>query len=201
MKRFWKPHFEKNDLKVKTKKILYSGYLHLVHYNIKFRLFKGKWSNFINRDLILTNNCISVLLFDPCKKLILFTEQFRIGNINNNPWTLEIISGAINNNSGIIRTTIKEIKEETDSNYLDIIYLMQCQTSPGISSEKIHLFIGIFNAKKANKIFGLKKEGEDIKTHLYSLEQSLFFIKHGLIQHSPTIIAILWLKNYYYDIL
>ena len=47
----------------------------------------------------------------------------------------------------------------------------------------------------------MKNELEDIKLHIYSLNDAIYFIRNGLIYHPSSIISILWLKNNYYDIL
>lgn len=202
MKRIWKPCLKKDDLQIKSKKLLYSSYLKLFNYNIKIKLFKDKTDKFIKRNLIVSKNSISIILFDPFKEKILFIEQFRIGSIKKNPWTLEIISGTINKNkSNKISSVIKEIKEESNIECLDIIYLLNYMNSPGISNEMTFLYLGIFNSEKNKNIFGISSEGEEIKTHLYDINSAFYFINCGIINHPSTIIAILWLKNKYYDIL
>ena len=109
MKKIWKPSFEVNDLQIKSKKLLCSSYLKLLNYNIKIKLFKDKNTKIITRELFISKNNVSILLFDPYTKYILFVEQFRIGNIKKNPWSLEIISGNIDSGSdNILNSVLKE---------------------------------------------------------------------------------------------
>ena len=202
MKKNWKPFLKKNDLQIKSKKLLLSSYLKLFNYNIKIKSFKDKNVKIITRDLIAAKNSVSILLFDPLKNLIMLVEQFRIGDYKRNPWTLEVISGTVNPCSkNVINFIIKETKEESNIRCLDIIYLLSYLNSPGISNEITYLYLGIFNSKRDENILGLSGESEELKTHLFDLDVALSLIGKGIINHPSSIISILWLKNKYYDIL
>lgn len=199
MKKFWKTNFKKNDFQINCKKLFYYNYLKIYKYHIKIRSFESKNFNYIERDLLETNASVSILLFDPNKRLMLFVEQFRIGSVHHSPWTLEAVSGTTVSSNNML-DAIKETKEEGDSTCVDIIKILDFDNSPGISNEKTYIYLGIFDSGNEKQILGNLSEHEEVKTHLCDIKSALQFIDIGIIRHSSTIIAILWLKTKYYDI-
>ena len=142
------------------------------------------------------------ILFDPYQNKILFVEQFRPTSMKKFGWTLETVSGTVESFTyNNICSVVKEVKEESNVLCLDIFYILNYFNSSGTSSELTHLYLGIFNSKGNNKISGLTSKSEEIKTHLYDLNTSLFLVKKGLINHPSSIISLFWLKSKYYDIL
>ena len=65
--------------------------------------------------------------------------------------------------------------------------------SPGGSNAQVHLFIGRCDSNGAEGVFGLADEGEDIKVHVWSVEQALTAVRDGTIDNAASIIALQWL--------
>ena len=65
--------------------------------------------------------------------------------------------------------------------------------SPGGSDERVHLFVGRCDSVGAGGIHGLEEEGEDIRVHVWPLEDALQAVKDGRIDNAASIIALQWL--------
>jgi ADP-ribose pyrophosphatase len=65
--------------------------------------------------------------------------------------------------------------------------------SPGGSDERVHLYIGRCDSEGVDGVFGLAEEGEDIRVHVWSLQEALRAISDGRIDNAASIIALQWL--------
>ncbi len=57
----------------------------------------------------------------------------------------------------------------------------------------MHLFIGRCDSEGAGGVHGLEEEGEDIRVHVWPLEDALDAVKDGRIDNAASIIALQWL--------
>ncbi|GAI05442.1 unnamed protein product [marine sediment metagenome] len=63
--------------------------------------------------------------------------------------------------------------------------------SPGVTSERIYLFLSLVNYKdRINTGGGLPSEGEDIQVESLSFQESMMMIARGEISDAKTIIAL-----------
>jgi hypothetical protein len=63
--------------------------------------------------------------------------------------------------------------------------------SPGVTSERIYIFLGLVNYKdRLNAGGGLTGEGEDIQVESLSFQESMMMIARGEISDAKTIIAL-----------
>jgi ADP-ribose pyrophosphatase len=46
-------------------------------------------------------------------------------------------------------------------------------SSPGCTTERVHVFIGITDLPEQGAVFGLEEEGEDILTHIFRFEEAM----------------------------
>ena len=57
----------------------------------------------------------------------------------------------------------------------------------------MHLYVGRCDSSNAGGVFGLDEEGEDIRVHVWSLQQALQAVRDGGIDNAASIIALQWL--------
>ena len=87
----------------------------------------------------------------------------------------------------------REAVEEAGLSLTSLWPISQYYPSPGGSDERVHLFIGCWDSEGAGGVHGLAEEGEDIRVHVWPLEDALDAVKDGRIDNAASIIALQWL--------
>ena len=65
-------------------------------------------------------------------------------------------------------------------------------SSPGGTTERLHIFIAKTDATKAQGIHGLETESEDIKVHRVKENTALEWLETGRIDNAAALIALQW---------
>lgn len=188
--------FTQNDYEIIKRDVLHEGFLRLVRYHLKFKLFEGGFSQVVIRELMERQSAAGILPYDPHLDCVILIEQFRPGALLNpvSPWLLEIVAGVFDTKENPEHVAIREAREEAGCEILDLYPICEYFVSPGGSNEYFHLFCGRINASNSSGIYGLQTENEDIRTLKLSLDEALHLVKEGKIKTSPAIISLQWLK-------
>ncbi len=190
------------DVKFVCKTPLHQGHFAMTAYQLQFRTFAGAWSPTIQRELVEGYEVACGLLFDPNTEQVVLIEQFRIGTLaaEHGPWSMEIISGIIDAGETAEQALVREAREEAGVDIKNQRKINAYWCSPGMSSERVHLFIAEVDATKAGGIHGAIDEHEDIKVHVVDYERALTALAVGEIDNAPSIIALQWLQLHYAEI-
>ncbi len=188
--------FSVNDFEVEKKQRSFNSFFKIDTYHLKHKLFKGGWTKVIVRELFERGHAAGVLLYDPQTRSVALLEQFRIGAIDepDSPWLYEIVAGVIEAGQTAEQTAIKECLEETGVILEELIPIHSYFSSPGGSSEKLHLFCGITSLKGVGGVYGLETEGEDINVQVVSIDLAFKAVADGNIKNAASIIALQWLQ-------
>ncbi|MDF2868230.1 MAG: ADP-ribose diphosphatase [Gammaproteobacteria bacterium] len=190
-------YYKQRDVRILAKKIVYHGYFQMLKYQLQHRLFNGKWSEVMDREVFERGKVAGILLYDPVLNSVVLTEQFRIGALNDplSPWLLEIAAGVMDEKDLDLETLAKrETKEETGLEPLAMLPICQYWTSPGGCTEQVGLFCAKVDASQAGGIFGLAAEHEDIRVTVMNTEQAFARVASGRICNAASIIALQWLQ-------
>ncbi|MBQ0732066.1 MAG: NUDIX domain-containing protein [Oleispira antarctica] len=190
--------FSQDDCKIITKESLYSGFFKVDRFEIQHRLFAGGSSEAFSRELFERGEAAAVLLYDPINEVVVLTEQFRIGaaldSRQTSPWLLEVVAGIIEEGEQPAEVARREAQEEAGCIIQDLIPISSYWSSPGGTSEKIHLYCALIDSVGMGGIHGIDHEHEDILVRLIPCEQAYNGIAGGEINNAATIIALQWLK-------
>lgn len=187
------------DFLIKARDNLYRGFFSIDRYNLKHKLFNGNWSRNFQRDVFERGDAVILMPYDPVADKVILIEQFRIGAIRSNsePWQLEFIGGMFDQDESAIDVAVREAKEEADLAIEpeQIVHMMDFLTSPGGTSEKLFLYMALFDSGDVidGTIAGLDAEHEDILVHLLPREEALYLLSAGKIGNASTIIGLQWL--------
>ena len=174
----------------------YSGFFNLKVVSLKHTLYKGGWSDPLSREVFHRGNCVAVLLYDPQRDALVIIEQFRPGALQLNDervWLLEIVAGAIEPGETPESVAYREAVEESGCEILDLIKINEFFTSPGGTSELLHLFCGRIDSTHIGGLHGLDEEDEDISVSVLTFDEVYNLLVSGKILSAIPIIAIQWL--------
>lgn len=193
-----KVKFQQADHKILAKKREYDGFFKIDSYDVQHALFAGGQSQVFKRELFERGEAAAVLLYDCDKNVVILTEQYRIGAAfdagQTSPWLFEVVAGIVEEGEQPEEVACREAEEEAGCSIKDLIPISSYWSSPGGSSEKIHLYCALIDSHGIGGIHGLADENEDIQVHVVPFEQAYQAIESGEINNAATIIALQWLK-------
>lgn len=192
--------FSHHDATIETEVTISDGFLKLYKYDVHHQLFSGARSPMLQREAIVREPSIGVVLFDPMQEMIVLIEQFRMGPFldGENPWILEIIAGLSESGEIIDEVAHREVFEESGYQVEQLLPIGNIYVSPGGTNERIAMYCGLIDITKQGnhdgQVFGLDEEGEDIKVHLFPLSEAYAMVTDGRIANAAAVIAIQWLQ-------
>lgn len=189
--------FEQKDVEIKESHVAYQGFFKLLTMRLKHRLFGGGWSSEITRELLDRGDACAALLYDPKNDLIGLIEQFRIGALKaeEGPWCLEVVAGMIEEGETPEQVVEREILEETGLRDVQLLPITSYYSSPGGSTELIHLFCGLCDLSHAGGVHGLSSEHEDILLRVFSAASVFPVMLRGRANNAATLIGLQWLSE------
>lgn len=198
-KDIWLPAYGADSVEtLDTNPIFSTNYANFVEFKLRFKTFAGKWSPVVNRYFLNKLHAAAILLFNPFEEYVVLIEQFRIGALHakKSPWILEPVAGLIENSDSPQNTAIREAKEESGCDVIDIIPICEYLASPGTTNEETFLYCGKIDNCKLG-VYGLDHEGEDIKIHKFNIDTAFKMVRDGTIICAQAIIALQWLEINY----
>jgi ADP-ribose pyrophosphatase len=190
--------FNQKDHKSVLTKRLHSGFFKVDLYQVEHELFAGGRTETFSRELFERGEASAVLLYDPKKDLVVLTEQYRIGAAldqeQTSPWLLEVVAGMIEVGESAEDVARREAEEEAGCCLNQLIPISSYWSSPGGTSEKVHLYCALIDSEGLGGIHGLQDEQEDILVRVIPFQTAFEGIESGAINNAATIIALQWLK-------
>ena len=149
----------------------------------------------MDRELLIRERAVGVLLFDPERDELVLIRQFRVGLLDEkgSPWILELVAGLIDTEESPEEVAIRESGEESGLCPRDLIRICDYYNSPGGSNERVTLFCGRVDSRDAGGVHGLAEEHEDIEVVVLGFPEALAAVEAGTINNAMSIIAIQWL--------
>lgn len=183
------------QFRVDDHEVCHDGYFRLERYRLRHTLFAGGWSRPLVRELFERGHAVAVLPYDPRADAVVLVEQFRIGALQRagGPWLIEAVAGILETGEAPEAVARREAVEETGLALTELESICRYYASPGGTSETIHLYCGMVDARGAGGIHGLEDEGEDIRVHVLPVDRALDGIGSGMVDSAPAIIALQWL--------
>lgn len=154
-------------------------------------------SETIYREVYGKGNAATILLYNPLKKTIILTKQFRLPTyMNGNPsgMLIETCAGFLDKDSPE-DCAKREAEEETGYRVTKIQKIFESYMSPGALTELLHFFIAEYdNQMKVSDGGGLDEEQEHIEVLELEFNTAYNMIYSGEIKDSKTIMLLQYAK-------
>ena len=156
----------------------------------------GTWQTQI-RESYDRGNGAAILLYNPKRRTVILTKQFRLPsyiNGNDDGMMIECCAGLLDNDNPVdcIR---KEALEETGYQIQNVRKLFEAYMSPGAVTEILHFFVAEYDDQmKINDGGGLDHEQEDIEVLELDFEAAFSMIAIGEIKDAKTILLLQYAK-------
>ncbi len=160
--------------------------------SVELRRRDGQWQR-LSREAYDRGNGAALLLWDPKRRTVVLTRQFRLpAFLNGSPdgQLIEACAGLLDGGEpeACIR---REAEEETGYRIRAPRKLFEAYMSPGSVTEKLHFFVAEYEpGDRVRAGGGVVEEGEDIEVIEMPLAEALAAIASGRIQDGKTILLL-----------
>jgi nudix-type nucleoside diphosphatase (YffH/AdpP family) len=144
------------------------------------------------RETYDRGNGATILLYDPQRRTVLLTRQFRYPAFVNghDDLLIETPAGLLDDASPEDRIRA-EVEEETGYRVCNVRQVFDAFMSPGSVTERLHFFVGAYSgADRVSEGGGNAEEGEDIERLEPTIEEALEMIADGCIRDGKTIMLL-----------
>ena len=188
--------FGRDDVELLERRTGWQGFFRMDVLRLRHRLFRGGWSDPIERELFVRVPAVVMLPYDPRRDELVMIEQFRVGALDtaHSPWLMEFVAGIIDTDESPEQVARREAMEEAGLAVGALEFIARYQVSPGGNTEEIILFCGEVDASAAGGIHGLDTESEDIRVHVLPVETAFEALDAGRVRNAAGIIALQWLR-------
>ncbi|MDR3425152.1 MAG: NUDIX domain-containing protein [Alphaproteobacteria bacterium] len=185
------------------REVLFQGFFRVDRLHVQHDRFDGAPSPIFTREVFHRSpQSVGVLLFDPQHDKVVLVEQFRAGAAASGhyPWLTEIVMGMVDAGEVPEQAARREVKEETGCDVQDLLPIASYFSSPGGTSEYIHLFAGRITAPTQGGVFGLESENEDIQVHVLDAARAISLLYANKINDAHALIALQWFATHHTDL-
>src|SRR6516162_9861304 len=156
-----------------------------------WRRADGTWQT-LSRETYDRGNGATLLPFDLDRRTVLLTRQFRYPAYVNgyDGLLIEAAAGLLDGESPESRIRM-EVEEELGLRLHDVRKVFACFMSPGSVTERLHFFVGRYEASmRAGAGGGAQDEGEDIEVIEPTIDDALRMIEDGRICDGKTVMLL-----------
>lgn len=159
-----------------------------------YRRHDGSWTR-EQRETYDRGDGATVLLYDPSRRTVLLTRQFRYPvYVNGHPdgMLLETAAGLLDGDDPVAAIR-REAAEELGVTIGELTPVFAAWTSPGSVTERLHCFAAEYGpASRSSAGGGLAHDGEDIEAVELNFDEALTMIDTGDIADAKTIMLLQW---------
>jgi nudix-type nucleoside diphosphatase (YffH/AdpP family) len=178
-------------IRIRDVKTLSDDWYVLKKTTFEWRRSDGSWQT-LSRETYDRGNGAVLLPFDPRRRTVLLTRQFRYPTYVNgyDDLLIEAAAGLLDGETPEIRIRL-EVEEELGLRLHNVRQVFTCFMSPGSVTERLHFFVGPYDASmRTGAGGGTRDEGEDIEVIEPTIEQALLMIQDGRICDGKTVMLL-----------
>jgi nudix-type nucleoside diphosphatase (YffH/AdpP family) len=156
-----------------------------------WRRSDGSWQT-LSRETYDRGNGATLLPFDPLRRTVLLTQQFRYPAYVNghDDLLIEAAAGLLDGVSPEQRIRM-EVEEELGLRLQEVRRIFACFMSPGSVTEQLHFFVGQYDSSmRVSAGGGASEEGEDIHVLELTIDEALRMVEAGRICDGKTVMLL-----------
>lgn len=194
---------EPSQFVISGKHRLLDAFFKVDEYTVSHEQFDGSMSPARSVLVFERGDAVAALLYDPERRVVITINQFRLPTHDKGRgrgWLIEAVAGMISaDEEGRLKETpqeclIREVYEETGYQLTHARPITRFFSSPGGSSELIHLFYAeVRGTDKTSKGGGVAADGEDIRIVEFAVDDFFRRLIAGEFEDPKLIIAGQWL--------
>lgn len=148
------------------------------------------------RDLIRGGDVVGVLVVDVERDEVVLIRQFRLAAhlANGNGDMMEIVAGRVDPGEEARAAARRECLEEVGLKPRTLTEIYDMLPTPGLTDERIILFMAMVDAEKLPARGGLAHEDEDTRPMRVTIDNALEALRLGQFKNALTITALQWLQ-------
>ncbi|MEJ1238644.1 GDP-mannose pyrophosphatase NudK [Chryseolinea sp. T2] len=179
------------NVKILNKEILSANWYKLYKYTFAL-IDKNGEEHVQSREAYDRGNGATILLYNPSKRTVILTEQFRLPTLvngNESGMLIEACAGLLDldNPEECIR---RETEEETGYRIQQVRKIFDLYMSPGSVTEILHFFVGEYTRDQKVSEGGGVDEDERIEVLELDFNRACDMIKTGEIRDAKTVILL-----------
>jgi nudix-type nucleoside diphosphatase (YffH/AdpP family) len=178
-------------VQVEDVRILSDNWYVLTKATFRYRRRDGTWQQ-QSREAYDRGNGAVILLYDPMRRTVILTRQFRYpAFVNGYDGLLIEAPAGLLDEAGPEQRIRAETEEETGYRVRHVRQVFQAFMSPGSVTEKLFFFVGAYDpADRISQGGGNEAEGEDIDILEVPIAEALSMMARGEICDAKTIMLL-----------
>ncbi|MCP2031306.1 nudix-type nucleoside diphosphatase (YffH/AdpP family) [Okibacterium sp. HSC-33S16] len=189
-------HLDRNpDVVVTNVEVTSDGWHVLRRTTFDYRRGDGRWTTGQQRETYDRGNGATILLYDPERRTVLLTKQFRFpAYVNDHPDGMLIEAAAGLLDADDPDTAVRrEAQEELGVEVGELSHLFDLYMSPGSVTERVHFYAAVYSELDLRGAGGgLEDDGEDIEVLSVPFAEALEMVDDGRIVDGKTVILLQW---------
>lgn len=147
------------------------------------------------RDMLRAASVVAVLPVDLARQQVVLLHQFRLSAhfATGRGEMVEIVAGRIDDGETRATAARRECEEEIGVTPERMAELFTVLPSPGLTDERVTLFVGFVNASKVPARSGLAGENEDTRPFAVSIDDAISSLERGTAANALLVTALQWL--------
>lgn len=178
-----------DTIRIVGEEILSDDFVPLKKLTYDQRRRDGSWQR-AAREVYANADGVTALLYDPARRTVLLTRQFRPGArlAGDDGYLLEAPAGMLDDADPEQRVRA-ELMEETGVRPRGLRKILSLYASPAALTERVHYFLGEYGEQdRLEEGGGEQDEGEDIEVVEMGFEQALAQIGSGIVDAKTVIL-------------
>jgi len=180
------------EVEIQNKETLLNDFFKVNVAELQFEKFAGGWSQKVRRFNLERGEAVAVLIYLQDRDSFILVRQFRyaVYETGRDGWIDEIVAGVLDSDSPI-ECAKRECLEETGYAIQKLKYLGCVFSTPGITSERVHLYIGFCKSTdRKNEGGGVDHEHEDIQVKEIPRQKAVKMLNNLEFFDMKTILAL-----------
>jgi ADP-ribose pyrophosphatase len=175
---------------------LHDGFVKVDRYLVRQHQFAGGITPQLVREVVVAHEAVAVICYDPEREQVVMIEQARLPAfvVGLAPVLTEIVAGLADHGETPDAVARREVAEETGLELIgEPVLISHMITTPGYSTETVHVYCGRVDAREAGGIHGVEHEHEDLRVIVLGLDEFARRLEDGRIANSFSLVAGFWL--------